>query len=296
MPSEGIMQMSRAMAPQSAISQNTGVNDMMQQESVRAPQPEQPMMMARGGYVRRMQDGGAMLPPRIEDQEYPMSREEYMQASRERLYQDALEEALAMMESSPGGAGRNAIRRLMEQIAPDAYAASLNAPGRNIEDSEGGLGNLAILAALSSRRPGVDLTKYASGGYVRSMQDGGFTGNQQQGYLIFLQSMGLADSPEAQQMYMQMMARQRERGVSPKTFMPDMDRAPESMSLPDVSTDVGAFLPGAGAAPSMMGMPPSMMEPSVGTIDFDASVAAVPAAPRAAPAMVTEPARSAAPR
>jgi hypothetical protein len=58
MPQEGIMGLAQGMAPRSAIAQDTGVNDMMQQESVRAPQPEQPMMMADGGYVRRMQDGG----------------------------------------------------------------------------------------------------------------------------------------------------------------------------------------------------------------------------------------------
>lgn len=58
MPQEGIMGLAQGMAPRSAIAQDTGVNDMMQQDSVRAPQPEQPMMMAGGGIVRRMQDGG----------------------------------------------------------------------------------------------------------------------------------------------------------------------------------------------------------------------------------------------
>jgi hypothetical protein len=57
MPQQGIMGLAQGMAPQSAIAQDTGVNDMMQQESVRAPQPEQPMMMAEGGVVK-MQPGG----------------------------------------------------------------------------------------------------------------------------------------------------------------------------------------------------------------------------------------------
>jgi hypothetical protein len=57
MPQQGIMGLAQGMAPQSAIAQDTGVNDMMQQESVRAPQPEQPMMMADGGVVK-MQPGG----------------------------------------------------------------------------------------------------------------------------------------------------------------------------------------------------------------------------------------------
>ena len=53
-PQQGIMQMARATAPKSAIAQNTGVNDMMQREATRAPQPE---AMADGGYVRRMAGG-----------------------------------------------------------------------------------------------------------------------------------------------------------------------------------------------------------------------------------------------
>lgn len=49
-PQQGIMQMARAMAPKSAIAQDTGVNDMMHRDATRAPQPE---AMADGGYVRR---------------------------------------------------------------------------------------------------------------------------------------------------------------------------------------------------------------------------------------------------
>lgn len=57
-PQAGIMGVSQSMAPRSAIAQNTGVNDMMEREATRAPQPEQPMMMADGGYVQRMRQGG----------------------------------------------------------------------------------------------------------------------------------------------------------------------------------------------------------------------------------------------
>jgi hypothetical protein len=130
MPQQGIMGLAQGMAPQSAIAQDTGVNDMMQQESVRAPQPEQPMMMADGGYVQRM------------------------------------------------------------------------APG-------------------------------------------GFTDRQQQGYLIFLQQMGLPDSPESQQAYMRMMERQRVDQIS----------APPQ-GLADVSADVSNFLPimpGQDAAQNTLG-------------------------------------------
>lgn len=164
MPQGGIMDAARAMAPRSAIAQDTGVNDMIQREATRAPQPEQPTMMASGGYVQRMQEGG-------------------------------------------------------------------------------------------------------------------FSGRQQQGYLIFLEDMGLQDSPESRDMYVRTMERQQERGVSPTTFMPFIDRAPEAVSLADVSTDVGAFMPGAETQPPRMTAPVLGPAPSAGTIDFDASIAELPSQP-----------------
>jgi hypothetical protein len=51
MPQSGIMGVAQAMAPKSAIAQDTGLNDMQQMDPTQAPQPEQPMMMADGGYV-----------------------------------------------------------------------------------------------------------------------------------------------------------------------------------------------------------------------------------------------------
>jgi hypothetical protein len=61
MPQQGIMGLAQGMAPRSAIAQDTGVNDMMQRDAVRAPQPqEMPVQgMYDGGYVRRMRDGGS---------------------------------------------------------------------------------------------------------------------------------------------------------------------------------------------------------------------------------------------
>jgi hypothetical protein len=188
MPAQGIMQMSRAMAPQSAIAQNTGVNDMMQQQSVRAPQPEQPMMMAAGGYVRKMRDGGF---------------------------------------------------------------------GENVEYD----------------------------------------------YVAFLQEMGLNDTPDARDAFRRYQERMNAQyalegpRTDPSLFTPGIDRPPQAMALSDVSTDVGAFLPGASARQPlfdiprldvppmsrdvlpMTSMPPALMSGSADTIDFDASVAAVPAPP-----------------
>ena len=58
-PQEGIMQVSRAMNPESSIAQNTGMDTAVQMPATQAPQPEQPMMMADGGIVR-MQTGGTL--------------------------------------------------------------------------------------------------------------------------------------------------------------------------------------------------------------------------------------------
>jgi hypothetical protein len=91
MPQEGIMGLAQGMAPRSAIAQDTGVNDMMQQDSVRAPQPEQPMMMAGGGVLKMQTGGFADRLRRVQEEGYlaflnimnlqdsPESREMYAQ-------------------------------------------------------------------------------------------------------------------------------------------------------------------------------------------------------------------------
>jgi hypothetical protein len=91
MPQEGIMGLAQGMAPRSAIAQDTGVNDMMQQDSVRAPQPEQPMMMAGGGVLKMQTGGFADRLRRVQEEGYlaflnimnlqdsPQSREMYAQ-------------------------------------------------------------------------------------------------------------------------------------------------------------------------------------------------------------------------
>jgi hypothetical protein len=91
MPQEGIMGLAQGMAPRSAIAQDTGVNDMMQQDSVRAPQPEQPMMMAGGGVLKMQTGGFADRLRRVQEEGYlaflnimnlqdsPQSREMYTQ-------------------------------------------------------------------------------------------------------------------------------------------------------------------------------------------------------------------------
>jgi hypothetical protein len=62
-PQEGIMQVSRAMNPESSIAQNTGMDTAVQMPATQAPQPEQPMMMADGGVVKMQQGGIPMYTP-----------------------------------------------------------------------------------------------------------------------------------------------------------------------------------------------------------------------------------------
>jgi hypothetical protein len=113
MPQEGIMGLAQGMAPRSAIAQDTGVNDMMQQDSVRAPQPEQPMMMAGGGIVRRMQDGGfsdrqqqgyLIFLEQMSLQDSPQSREMYTRMmERQAASPPAPEFYMRGMDEAPQG-------------------------------------------------------------------------------------------------------------------------------------------------------------------------------------------------
>jgi hypothetical protein len=200
MPQQGIMGLAQGMAPQSAIAQDTGVNDMMQQESVRAPQPEQPMMMAEGGVVKMQ----------------------------------------------PGGDVRQAVDNLLD----------------------------------------------------RNRLRGGFGDNVEYDYAAFLQEMGLSDTPDARDTFRRYQERMNAQfalegpNTDPRLFGPegqrmflrdiDEDRyaGPGQPSIADVSTDLDVFMPGGVGQSPMMAAPPALgAAPSVGTVDFDASVAAAPAAP-----------------
>jgi hypothetical protein len=200
MPQQGIMGLAQGMAPKSAIAQDTGVNDMMQQESVRAPQPEQPMMMAEGGVVKMQ----------------------------------------------PGGDVRQAVDNLLD----------------------------------------------------RNRLRGGFGDNVEYDYAAFLQEMGLSDTPDARDTFRRYQERMNAQfalegpNTDPRLFGPegqrmflrdiDEDRyaGPGQPSIADVSTDLDVFMPGGVGQSPMMAAPPALgAAPSVGTVDFDASVAAAPAAP-----------------
>jgi hypothetical protein len=193
MPQQGIMGLAQGMAPQSAIAQDTGVNDMMQQESVRAPQPEQPMMMAEGGVVKMQ----------------------------------------------PGGDVRQAVDNLLD----------------------------------------------------RNRLRGGFGDNVEYDYAAFLQEMGLSDTPDARDRFSRYQDRMNTQfalegpNTDPRLFGPegqrmflrdiDEDRytGPGQPSIADVSTDLDVFMPGGVGQSPMMAAPPALgAAPSVGTVDFDASV------------------------
>lgn len=60
MPQGGIMDAARAMAPQTNVAQNTGMDTAIPTVPTQAPQPEQPMMMAKGGIVS-LRTGGKLV-------------------------------------------------------------------------------------------------------------------------------------------------------------------------------------------------------------------------------------------
>lgn len=98
---------------------------------------------------------------------------------------------------------------------------------------------------------------------------------QRQGYLIFLQQMGLLDSPESREMYARMMQRQAERPLAPELFMPRMAEIPQGLSPAGIET--GVRVPGTEVAgPSMP--PPSGLgpAPNVDPIGFDPSILELP--------------------
>ena len=268
MPQEGIMGLAQGMAPRSAIAQDTGVNDMMQQDSVRAPQPEQPMMMAGGGIVRRMQDGG--------NTEEPGAMRRFLENIKERIRAGRMSEEEA--------------RFLIENYGmfPEALNPRYSAVDAMNSAEEGDYGGAALNAAAtipSLKLPGMATNALADiynrfgdkevepvrqedisfGGFpkgmaaggVLKMQPGGFTDRQQQGYLIFLEHMSLQDSPQSREMYTRMMERQAESPPGPEFYMRGMDEAPQGIA--SISADVSSFLPsmpGTDSRPNMMTAPP----------------------------------------
>jgi hypothetical protein len=193
MPQEGIMGISQAMAPRSAIAQDTGVNDMMQAEATRAPQPqEMPVQgMYDGGYVRKMQVGG-----------FPDSQS---------LVGYSQQNFSSVLASDP------TVRAMAERmgVTVDEYIASLppETRARSIE------------RLLASREPqGVrtdvfDATQPMLSQVSTNVEDflpaGVSEADREQGYSSFLQQMNLSGVPENEAMYRRMMQRQAENALLP---------------------------------------------------------------------------------
>ena len=116
------------------------------------------------------------------------------------------------------------------------------------------------MAQNTGAMPQAPVQQMASGGYVQKMNRGGiadlampplaggdFGRGARQGYLIFLDQMGLDDTPENERKYFDLVRYQR------KSFA---QRPPEGISA--VSADVGAFLPSGGPQPSPVPLPQVM--------------------------------------
>jgi hypothetical protein len=218
MPQEGIMGLAQGMAPRSAIAQDTGVNDMMRQDSVRAPQPEQPMMMAGGGIVRRMQDGG--------NTEEPGAMRRFLENIKERIRAGRMseEEARYLIENygiipealNPIYSAVDAMNSAEEgdyagaALNTAATIPSLKLPGMAtnvVADIYNRFGDKEVEPVRQEDISFGGFPKGMAAGGVLKMQTGGFADRlrrvQEEGYLAFLNIMNLQDSPESREMYAQ---------------------------------------------------------------------------------------------
>ena len=213
-PQEGIMQMSRAMAPNSSIAQNTGMDMAAPVQPTQAPQ-----MMADGGVVK-MQTGGF---PDTSALAAAIARG----ASREDLIDifgiDAIREAessiLPSSEGLPLGVGpltRREKRRMEDQ------GIFGNSPGRNI----GGEGIASVATSVEQFMPEPEDPLRPTTG---------FGSNPAYTYETFLEENFLNDTPEAQEMFIKYKNYMNEQGPQsdPSLFTPDLDVAPEASVAPD---------------------------------------------------------------
>jgi hypothetical protein len=313
MPQQGIMGLAQGMAPQSAIAQDTGVNDMMQQESVRAPQPEQPMMMADGGYVHRMQEGGnaeeagfmrkllenikdRIRAGRMSDEEARFLIQNYG------ILPEPLNPVSAMLDASSSykegnypGAAINAASALplgkivgpAMNVAAELYNRVGDRELEPVDEFPVGMADGGVV----KMQPGGDVRQAVDNLLDRNRLRGGFGDNVEYDYAAFLQEMGLSDTPDARDAFRRYQDRMNTQfalegpNTDPRLFGPegqrmflrdiDEDRyaGPGQPSIADVSTDLDVFMPGGVGQSPMMAAPPALgAAPSVGTVDFDASV------------------------
>jgi hypothetical protein len=216
-PQEGIMQMSRAMAPNSSIAQNTGMDMAAPVQPTQAPQ-----MMADGGVVK-MQTGGF---PDTSALAAAIARG----ASREDLIDifgiDAIREAessiLPSSEGLPLGIGGFGPLTRREKRRMEDQGIFGNSPGRNI----GGEGIASVATSVEQFMPEPEDPLRPTTG---------FGSNPAYTYETFLEENFLNDTPEAQEMFIKYKNYMNEQGPQsdPSLFTPDLDVAPEASVAPD---------------------------------------------------------------
>jgi len=230
-PQEGIMQVSRAMNPESSIAQNTGMDTAVQMPPTQAPQPEQPMMMADGGVVK-MQAGGhypeynkksaflATVKNAMIEGTWPDQRSEWVESLGEDFVREA-ESALMPPGTYMGKPTTSSLINPTQQRMEDQGIFG-NSPGRNI----GGEGIASVATSVEQFMPEPeDPLKPTTG----------FGSNPAYTYETFLEENFLNDTPEAQEMFIKYKNYMNEQGPQsdPSLFTPDLDVAPEASVAPD---------------------------------------------------------------
>jgi hypothetical protein len=220
-PQEGIMQVSRAMNPESSIAQNTGMDTAVQMPATQAPQPEQPMMMADGGVVK-MQTGGVP--------EYAQ-KATFLDTVRKAVGEGTWTRQRSFWVDT---LGEDAVREAESALMPFGGISDVrmdkmqdmgifgNSPGRNI----GGEGIASVATSVEQFMPEPeDPLKPTTG----------FGSNPAYTYETFLEENFLNDTPEAQEMFIKYKNYMNEQGPQsdPSLFTPDLDVAPEASVAPD---------------------------------------------------------------
>jgi len=273
MPQEGIMGAARAMAPNTNMAQNTGMDTATPIPATRAPQPQ---MMAEGGIVR-MANGG--LNPMTQytslsglEQVDLMKIAAELQSGRDKeslisnYGVDAVREAESMLLNKADigriplgmdGFKRRDLQRMEDQgifgnksFRDPSQSTYLGGEGigsvsKNIEDF--------TLAPLADERRDDDPELPEDPLRPRT----GFGSNPAYTYETFLEENGFNDVPQAQEMFIKYKNYMNERGPTsnPKVYSPFLDDAPDALKNVD-----------SGELPSISSM--SDVDPRLGATEF----------------------------
>tara|TARA_B100000424_G_scaffold270319_1_gene269331 strand:- start:5244 stop:7523 length:2280 start_codon:yes stop_codon:yes gene_type:complete len=254
MPQEGIMGAARAMAPNTNMAQNTGMDTATPIPATRAPQPQ---MMADGGIVK-MQTGGITEYPSIN----PLIGNVDLSQIAAMLQSGADKEALV------ANYGADAVREAESMLLPFMKKSIGQIPLgsgsltrreiRRMED-QGIFGNKSYrdIGGEGIGSVSADVEDFAAAPLADERRDDdpelpedplrprtGFGSNPAYTYETFLEENQINDTPQAQEMFIRYKDYMNERGPTsdPKVYSPFLDDSPELKSpvdsgkLPSISS------------------------------------------------------------